>query len=952
MDNNLPPTNIEAEEAILGGILLDPGAMARIADSLVVEAFSIESHQEIYRVAQQNYHEGKPTDFMAVSTYLSDRKLLDKVGGTAKLAQLLNRTVSAVNIDRYTALVMDKFTRRQLIHAGHEIVDLGYDAVPELEAILDQSEQKIFQISDRLITSTTDRVAQISMDCLNELESDNPIYETGLYDLDKLMVGFEPGTMTILAGRPSMGKCCHGDTEILLSDGSLTKIETLVQRQKGQVFTLETDWKIKSAIPEDFIDNGIKPVYRVTTRLGRVIQTTITHPYLTITGWQPLENLKCGDKIAVPRKLAVFGGETIRACEAKLLGYLIGDGSIAAPNRIKFTNANPVIGQDFCQAITEFSSALQVKAYSKKTKAIDYSVATNLEFVAQQRKEFALRLLSLMKTNSVVNQRQLAGAINTTQTAISRWVNGRCLPDYQTFHALCQYLVVEPQELIPSGFSSAKKNGKNVLNIWLDKLGLSGKNAHKKTIPKIVFKLKRELVAIFLNRLFATDGWATVLSSGQSQLGYCTVSEKLARQVQHLLLRFGIIATLKHRQVKYKDSTNPAWQLDITDAKSIETFIAEIGIFGKEEALNRVRQALSKRRYQTNRDLIPVEIWQQLAIAKGDEPWSVLAKRAGIRGHSNIHVGKRAVSRARLLILATALGDANLSNLAQSDVYWDEIVAIEEIGNHRVYDLTIPKTHNFIANDICIHNSAIANFFTLQMATKHQLPAVYFSLEMTKKQLQYRLWSLISESRSFYEHNLVKIQGDRLRMQRAGRIKLSQDELDSIAKIVGICAELPIFINDNRGISVAGIASECRRIKAREGNLGLVVVDYLQMMAGEHASGNRSYDLGDVARSLYKLAGELNVPILALSQVSRGVEQRQDKRPMMSDLSGILEMVADNILFAYRDEYYNADTSIGNLLELILAKARHGETGKVELLFDKSCGMIDSLVEYEAMIRS
>ena len=104
-----------------------------------------------------------------------------------------------------------------------------------------------------------------------------------------------------------------------------------------------------------------------------------------------------------------------------------------------------------------------------------------------------------------------------------------------------------------------------------------------------------------------------------------------------------------------------------------------------------------------------------------------------------------------------------------------------------------------------------------------------------------------------------------------------------------------------------------------------------------------------MARSLYKLAGEIDAPVLALSQVSRGVEQRQDKRPMMSDLSqsGILEMVADNIIFAYRDDYYNRDTVKQNILELILAKARHGDTGKIELLFDKSCGMIDSLKAYE-----
>ena len=110
---------------------------------------------------------------------------------------------------------------------------------------------------------------------------------------------------------------------------------------------------------------------------------------------------------------------------------------------------------------------------------------------------------------------------------------------------------------------------------------------------------------------------------------------------------------------------------------------------------------------------------------------------------------------------------------------------------------------------------------------------------------------------------------------------------------------------DDRGITVSAIASQCRQIKMREGKLGLVVVDYLQMMA-EDSGGNRSYELGDVARGLYKMAGDLDVPVLALSQISRAVESRQIKRPMMSDLSqsGILEMVADNIILAYRDEYY------------------------------------------------
>jgi replicative DNA helicase len=446
MSEQLPPQIVEAEEAILGGILLDPAAIERVIPCLVSEAFYVHAHREIYTAALILHGQGKPTDLMSVSTWLVERGLLDKIGGTSKLAQLLNRTVSATNIERFAALVMDKYIRRQLIFAGHSIVEFGYDTATELDDVLDRCEQKLFNLSNQRMSVNTEHSSEITAAALNELEKNSPIYSTGLYDLDRLMIGFEPGTLTLVAGRPSMGK------------------------------------------------------------------------------------------------------------------------------------------------------------------------------------------------------------------------------------------------------------------------------------------------------------------------------------------------------------------------------------------------------------------------------------------------------------------------------------------------------------------SQIALFLALSMILNHELPVLFFSLEMTKKQLAYRLWSLLSINDCYQHLNLKSIEGDRLRRHRAGQQPLTIPEMETIAKIVGIASELPLYINDNRGITNAEIASAARQIKTQEGKLGLVVVDYLQMMASD-TGGNRSYELGDVARGLYKLAGDLDVPVLALSQISRGVESRQDKRPMMSDLSqsGILEMVADNIILAYRDEYYNPSTEYQGILELILAKARHGDTGTVKVLFDKSYGMIRSL---------
>ncbi|MGL5795658.1 MAG: replicative DNA helicase, partial [Waterburya sp.] len=404
--------------------------------------------------------------------------------------------------------------------------------------------------------------------------------------------------------------------------------------------------------------------------------------------------------------------------------------------------------------------------------------------------------------------------------------------------------------------------------MWLQELTLWGKNAHNKIIPQLVFTLQPQLIALFLNRLFATDGWATVLTSGQSQLGYATVSEKLARQVQHLLLRFGVIASLKHRLIKYKSERKQIWQLDITDAKSIKNFIDEIGIFGKEKAINAVREAISTKKYQTNRDLIPTEIWQELKQAKGQETWQALAKRAGIQGYSNIHVGKRALSRERLFKLAYALDNIALQNLATSEIYWDEIVSIEAIGKQQVYDLTIPETHNFVANDICVHNTAFALCVASNIARESKLPIAIFSLEMSREQLTQRLLS--SEA---------KIPSNRL---RSGRI--SQNEFEPLINGVERLSELPIYIDDTANLTVMQMRSQVRRLQAQQKDpLGLILIDYLQLMEGGD-NDNRVQQLSKMTRSLKGLARELNVPIVALSQLSRGVEQRTNKRPMLSDL--------------------------------------------------------------------
>lgn len=209
--NNLPPQNIEAEESILGGILLDPEAIGRVADLLLPEALYIPAHRDIYKAALALHRQGKPTDLMSVTSWLYDHEILDKIGGQSKLAQLVDRTVSAVNIDRYANLVIEKNLRRQLIKAGNEIVQLGYENAVELEAVFDQSEQKIFGITQDRPQDGLIAISRTLEQTFQDIETRHggqalPGLLSGFYDLDAMTSGFQRSDFIVVAGRPSMGK--------------------------------------------------------------------------------------------------------------------------------------------------------------------------------------------------------------------------------------------------------------------------------------------------------------------------------------------------------------------------------------------------------------------------------------------------------------------------------------------------------------------------------------------------------------------------------------------------------------------------------------------------------------------------------------------------------------------------------------------------------------------------
>ena len=241
------------------------------------------------------------------------------------------------------------------------------------------------------------------------------------------------------------------------------------------------------------------------------------------------------------------------------------------------------------------------------------------------------------------------------------------------------------------------------------------------------------------------------------------------------------------------------------------------------------------------------------------------------------------------------------------------------------YDLDY-KTSGFQPSDLILvaaRPSMGKTAFVLNLdqyiAVKNKVPTAIFSLEMSKDQLVNRLLSMESKVDS--------------QLIRTGN--LSANDWEKLIESAGDISKAPLIIDDTPGISISELRSKCRKFKL-ENNLGLVIIDYLQLMSGgSKRTDSRQQEISEISRSLKALAREINAPVIALSQLSRACETRPDHRPILSDLreSGAIEQDADVVMFIYRDDYYNKDTDKKNISEIIIAKQRNGPIGTVELVW-------------------
>ncbi len=445
----------------------------------------------------------------------------------------------------------------------------------------------------------------------------------------------------LVAGKRGSGKCLHEDTIITLSNGQQIPIKEL-GHNKEKILSLNNKLKIEHKERSEFFSREVHKLLKIKLRSGKEIKLTPEHPLYTIRGWQEAHNLRIGNRIATPRRINSFGSKEMSEHEIKLLSYLIAEGH--TKKVVLFANSDEEIVNDFRNALEIFDPALKLI----KEKENHYRISS-----------------PKWKCKIILH--------NKTRNKKGQFVKG----NKNTYEKRSIRKLIEKEEIF-------------------------GLLATKKYLSNNIMQLKKENLALFLNRLFSCDG-SIYKSNNYWEISYSSSSKRLIKQIQHLLSRFGILSRLKNKTVKYNDKKFNSYELVLNSTNALE-FIDKIGFFGvKKNRQEIAKQEISVKIQNPNIDTIPREIWEFYK----PKNWAEIGRAFGYKHPKAMRERIRyAPSRQTLLQVAEVEQHQGLKLLAESDIFWDEIISMEILeGNFKVYDICVPENHNFIANDIIVHNS-------------------------------------------------------------------------------------------------------------------------------------------------------------------------------------------------------------------------------------------------------
>lgn len=613
----------------------------------------------------------------------------------------------------------------------------------------------------RLSTNSFRQVKPISY---SEIESqDDMRTSSGIAEFDRVLGGgIVAGSLVLIGGAPGIGKCLAGSTRIFdAATGDFLPI-TEWKRQNKNVLSLNAathEFSVQRSTA--FYEQGEKEVFEMETRLGRKIRCTANHPFLTADGWKQLSELSVGDRIAAPRRLPYFGNSEMPEHAVRLIAYILSDGS--AQNSLTITATLPEVEKDIYKIAEAFG--LTVRVYEKaQSKAKDYRLVVPRQEKASARREFARNFIKI-RTEKQLSWADIARKLNVKYETVQTWKNGNGVPSETLFNQLSDFFGIDKTDL-----GSGARSAADVLNPaahLLESVGLRFKTARNKFVPNCVFRLPKRQLAVFLRIMFSCDGSVYVNKRGQAGVSYCTISRRLAEDIQHLLLRFGFTAKLRTKTSEVNQKPYTAYEIQLLGLENVKSFLSEIGIYGREKAKEKIAALKPPRFSSTGRDTVPTgeSFWKNFKEITGDDSFKTISAKAGVCLQDRRH--EKPLCRSTVEALAKTYPDCFLEKLTSGDVYWDEIKSVESAGREQVYDVSVSAHENFVANDLIVHNSTLV----IQVAdklSKSNTRVLYVSGEESERQIKMRGERLSLNAENLYllpETNLEAILAEVEKLQ-------------------------------------------------------------------------------------------------------------------------------------------------------------------------------------------
>ena len=929
LPDRLPPQDIAAEQSVLGAMLLSKDAVADVVETLRESDFYRPTHQTIYGTILDLYSRGEPADAITVAAALGKNSELSRIGGAPYLHTLVAGVPSAANASYYARIVSERAILRRLVEAGTRITQMGYTADGEVDDLVDRAQAEVYDVTERRMSEDYRPLSALMNDALAEIEAignrggEMVGVPTGFADLDRLTNGLHPGQLCIIAARPAIGKALALDTPLPTPTGWTTMGEVRVGDELIDANGRPT--RVVAAT-EVMVD---RPCYEIEFSDGSRLVADGQHQWVTSTRAERKASYSA-QHLPTQRRLPVssdvrndieFALRMVEASDTMTAGELAAllqtqPGSTAVQSLLR------EVGSSATRVATK-----RVRAYTYPARALTVVGRTELELLAESGSVVTLVEvcgalgLSRKGARSLLRRAGVPEVPQTVAARTGRPIEVICYPAEPLLNAARRYAMspINDQRTRQSQLSRIRTTEQIAQSLHC----VDGRANHSVQLAKpLQFPDADLLVPAYTLGVWLGDGTSAAAHFTSADL-------QIAERVRADGIRSEYLGNLRYSLRRHGQGSVQAdlRTLDVLNNKHIPAHYLRASINQRRDLLRGL--------LDTDGTVMRTGVVQYTTTSKrlADDVHDLIVGLGYRVGMSTKSVAGRSEASSTAFTLSFSTDDdvfgldrkrtRHATTRGRQFQRRDSrfITRVTRVDSIPVRCVEVDNAdHLYLAGRSMIptHNSTLGLDLARSASIKHGLTSAIFSLEMSRNEIVMRL---LSAEAQIGLHNM-----------RSG--SMSDADWTRLARKMSAVSEAPLFIDDSPNLTMMEIRAKARRLRQRN-DLRLIVVDYLQLMTSGRKVESRQQEVSEFSRQMKLLAKELEVPVVAISQLNRGPEQRTDKKPMLSDLreSGSLEQDADIVVLISREDAYERESPRAGEADFIIAKHRNGPTGQVTVAF-------------------